>query len=196
MKYIDPRVIRSRQALIELTLEKGYRSVTIKALTDHANVGYSTFHRQYRSIDDLAERPLKGIVADLDGRICQPHSLIGDSVGLWRYIQVHESHFRFYLALPPKHPARNVFIPGSAYFATQRYRARNSERVPLDIAVRHMVLALEQLLVMYLDDIDAFSPEQMATFSNDLVIHATESTAIEPRPEWLEEQPPVELAPV
>lgn len=197
MKYMDPRVKFSRQklkdALVSLTLEQGYESISIQALTDRAKVGYATFHRHYTNIDELAERLLKGAVADLDESVCQKRSPVDEALFFWRYVKDNQGVFRFYLALPPKHPARNVFLSGSAYFVTQRYQARNPDRVPLDVAVLHMVQGLENLLILYLDDIEAFSPEQMATFFHDLIIQAA---AIKPRPEWLQENPAYQLEPV
>lgn len=42
-----------RQALEELTREKGYDSVTIEELTAHADVGRTTFYLHYRDKEDL-----------------------------------------------------------------------------------------------------------------------------------------------
>ena len=48
----DRRVTRTRklltEALISLSLEKGYEAVTIRDITDRAGVGYATFFRHIR----------------------------------------------------------------------------------------------------------------------------------------------------
>jgi AcrR family transcriptional regulator len=48
---LDRRVVRTRQllskALMELILEKGYDTVTVKDITDRANVGRATFYLHY-----------------------------------------------------------------------------------------------------------------------------------------------------
>ncbi|MGD0123562.1 MAG: TetR/AcrR family transcriptional regulator [Candidatus Limnocylindrales bacterium] len=53
----DRRVRRTRQllrdALVELTLERGYDRVTIQDILDRADVGRSTFYAHYRDKDDL-----------------------------------------------------------------------------------------------------------------------------------------------
>ena len=53
----DRRVRRTRQllrdALMELTLERGYDHVTIQDILDRADVGRSTFYAHYRDKDDL-----------------------------------------------------------------------------------------------------------------------------------------------
>jgi AcrR family transcriptional regulator len=54
---LDRRVRRTRQllreALVELTLERGYDRVTVQDILDRADVGRSTFYAHYRDKDDL-----------------------------------------------------------------------------------------------------------------------------------------------
>jgi AcrR family transcriptional regulator len=54
---IDPRVRRTRRilrdALVTLILEKDYASISIKEITDRADVAYITFFRHYNGIDAL-----------------------------------------------------------------------------------------------------------------------------------------------
>jgi AcrR family transcriptional regulator len=53
----DRRVRRTRQllreALMELTLERGYDHITVQDILDRADVGRSTFYAHYRDKDDL-----------------------------------------------------------------------------------------------------------------------------------------------
>ena len=48
----DRRIQRTRQALhsalLELTKEKGYDSISIEEITAHANVGRATFYLHYK----------------------------------------------------------------------------------------------------------------------------------------------------
>ncbi len=57
MESQDRRIKRTQQllakALIALTLEKGYEVVTIRDITEWADVGYATFFRHYYSKDAL-----------------------------------------------------------------------------------------------------------------------------------------------
>ena len=64
---IDPRVRRTRRllqdALISLILKKDFASITIKELTDRAEVAYITFFRHYESLDQLLMEALdEGLV--------------------------------------------------------------------------------------------------------------------------------------
>jgi len=56
-KNIDPRVRRTRRllrdALVSLILKKDFASITIKEITERADVAYITFYRHYESLDQL-----------------------------------------------------------------------------------------------------------------------------------------------
>ena len=66
---VDPRVRRThrilRDALVSLILEKDYRSLTIKEITDRADVAYITFFRHYNGIDELLMEILDEGLAEL-----------------------------------------------------------------------------------------------------------------------------------
>lgn len=68
---VDRRVRRTRtaltRALIELVLEKRYRSITVQDLLDRADVGRSTFYNHYRGKDDLLLRSFEAMLEMLDG---------------------------------------------------------------------------------------------------------------------------------
>src|ERR671925_1666688 len=65
----DPRVRRTRrilqEALVSLILEKDYASISIKEITDRAEVAYITFFRHYSSIDELLMEVLEEGLAEL-----------------------------------------------------------------------------------------------------------------------------------
>lgn len=54
---VDRRIQRTRQALrtalLELTEEKGYDSISIEEITERANVGRATFYLHYKDKEDL-----------------------------------------------------------------------------------------------------------------------------------------------
>src|SRR5919109_3403628 len=65
----DPRVRRTRrilqEALVSLILEKEYSAISIKDLTDRAEVAYITFFRHYNGIDELLMEVLDEGLAEL-----------------------------------------------------------------------------------------------------------------------------------
>lgn len=63
VKQIDPRVIRTRKlimdALIELSMKKEFKDITIKDITNIATVNRSTFYSHFIDKYDLLEKVLK-----------------------------------------------------------------------------------------------------------------------------------------
>jgi len=53
----DRRIQRTRQlllnSLVDLTLEKGYETITVQEIIDRANIGRSTFYFHFRDKEDL-----------------------------------------------------------------------------------------------------------------------------------------------
>jgi len=90
----DRRIKRTQrllaEALIALTLEKGYDSVTIREITERADVGYATFFRHYHDKDELLQEVLDVVLAGLLN-LLTPAMTDADSqavgVVLFRYVQ-------------------------------------------------------------------------------------------------------------
>src|SRR6266566_1653989 len=74
MEIRDRRVRRTQhllaKALISLTLEKGYEAVTIRDITERADIGYATFFRHYRDKDELLQGVLDVVLAELIDLLC------------------------------------------------------------------------------------------------------------------------------
>jgi AcrR family transcriptional regulator len=67
-KSIDRRVKRTRHALqdalINLILEKGYDTVTIEEITDHADLGRTTFYLHFKDKEELLLHAIDNICDD------------------------------------------------------------------------------------------------------------------------------------
>jgi AcrR family transcriptional regulator len=67
-KSLDRRVARTRRALqnslIQLILNQGYDSVTIENITDHADLGRTTFYLHYKDKEDLFMQAIDSICED------------------------------------------------------------------------------------------------------------------------------------
>jgi AcrR family transcriptional regulator len=70
---VDPRVRRTRRALrdalVALILKKDFSSITIKEITERAEVAYITFYRHYETLDQLLMEVLDEGLAELLTRI-------------------------------------------------------------------------------------------------------------------------------
>src|SRR5687768_291132 len=66
---VDPRVRRTRrllrEALVSLILEKDFASISIKEITERAEVAYITFFRHFESLDQLLMEALEEGLAEL-----------------------------------------------------------------------------------------------------------------------------------
>src|SRR5216683_8342082 len=94
MDMHDRRVKRTQnllvKALIALSLEKGYEAVTIRDITERADIGYATFFRHYHDKDELLEDVLDVVLAELIDLLCpaQPDDdPIAIGVLLFRHVQ-------------------------------------------------------------------------------------------------------------
>ena len=180
MTYIDPRKIHSRQklkeALTSLTLERGFEGIAIQTLTDHANVGYATFHRHYRSLDELLASQLKPAWETLKQRISERGTLYDESLALFRFIKEYQDLYRIHLSLPRRHPVR-LPIERAAYdLLVTRWERHNDTKVPFDFSVLIVEAITGRLIHLYLDNIDKYTPEDMADMHYDTVLKASMST--------------------
>ncbi|NJO83194.1 MAG: helix-turn-helix transcriptional regulator [Blastochloris sp.] len=67
---MDRRITRTRrllsQALVELVNQQRYENITIRDITDRADIGYATFFRHYESKDALMLDVVTNIVSELE----------------------------------------------------------------------------------------------------------------------------------
>src|ERR1700694_6227056 len=96
MEVQDRRVKRTQQlltrALIALTLEKGYEAVTIRDITERADIGYATFFRHYHDKDALLHDVLDVVLAELIDLLSpstQDSNSIATGTLIFSYVQQH-----------------------------------------------------------------------------------------------------------
>ncbi len=182
---IDRRVQRTRrslqQALIDLILQKGYDPITIKELTDRADVNYATFYLHYENKEQILDVTLREVSDDLvvelanDERCCidSQHAMI-------RIFQHVEAHAHLY---------RVLFIGGSrvniAITQTRNYIAtlihnqlmailpEPDEGIPYEIIAQHTTGALLNVMSWWLENGMPFSPQIMGKMMCKLSSPAT-----------------------
>src|SRR5690242_12760182 len=98
MDIIDRRVKRTQnllaKALITLTLEKGYDAITIRDITDYADVGYATFFRHYHDKDSLLRDVSEVVLAELEQLLPRSSDMLGIGTPLFRYVQANSNIIR------------------------------------------------------------------------------------------------------
>lgn len=174
MNPADPRAERSRQRLIHslvtLALELGYGNFTIKDLTEHAVVGYATFFRHFKSLDELLSHILLGVFQDLTQRPVELGALFDQAVALYRFVSQHPQIYRLYFSLPTQHPIRALIDQKTTQLISDLANQRDLGLVPRTPAKAYLIKCANLLIVSYLDRLDKYAPEQIATMYFDLII--------------------------
>lgn len=184
MEIQDRRVRRTQRllakALIALTLEKGYEAVTIRDITERADIGYATFFRHYRDKDELLEDVLDVVLAELIDLLCpekpgaDPTTL---GILLFRHVQEQSEVIRVLLG-------SHTLLPRLIEVATQNivsdHTPRPDSTVPLEVAAHHIVTSTISLIQWWLDHQMPYSPEQMGLIYHELIAHPTSEVAFSP----------------
>ncbi len=182
MDSLKAPTTRTRQALadalVTLALEQGYDSLTIRAVTKRANVGYATFFRHFKSLDELLAHTMAHTFQDLTGRIERQTTVYNEVVAEYSFVKDHPKFYRFYLNLPSTHPARQIATAEAEKLIRARCEPRLPTHVPLDMSVQHIHETSNRLILWYLDHLDECSMDQVVAMHYDLVINGTQNVVL------------------
>ena len=181
MEIQDRRVKRTQhllaRALIALTLEKGYEAVTIRDITERADVGYATFFRHYHDKDELLKDVLDVVlteIIDLLGSTQPAADPTTIGVLLFRYVQQQSEVVRVLLM-------SHALLQRSIEIATQNVVSEHTflpdSVVPLEIAAHHIVASSISLIQWWLDHQMPYTPERMGVIYHELIIRPTSELA-------------------
>jgi AcrR family transcriptional regulator len=168
-------------ALLALTLEKGYDSVTIKDITERADVAYVTFFRHYDSKADLLNRRLAAELQDLRarieaavqaGQVEQREALAGRFI--FEHVREKQDLYRVLLSTQgPLRVRKHIQATMAAIFLDSCRPLHESRLVPAETAANHMAAALLTLIEWWLDHDLAQTTEHMAQIYERLVVAGT-----------------------
>ena len=179
MEVQDRRVRRTQhlltKALIALTLEKGYEAVTIRDITELADVGYATFFRHYHDKDELLKDVLEVQITELTELLRTPSTdptVMG--VLLFRYVQEHHEVIRILLG---NHGLRQnllkTVIETTTNVATTSNTISNAESiVPPEIITNHIVASSIALIEWWLDNQMPYPAERMGLIYEALIMRS------------------------
>lgn len=175
----DRRVKRTQrllaQALFALTLERGYDAVTIRDITQRADIGYATFFRHYHDKDALLADVLQVVLEELLDRL-QPEHTDGQEtdpaeVGtlIFEYIRDHSEVCR--VLLGSQGPASMVHrvVEEGAQRVMREHTPRQGGIVPAEIAANHIVASALALIQWWLDHEMPYPPQRMGTIYAELI---------------------------
>ena len=181
MEIQDRRVRRTQhllaRALIALTLEKGYEAVTIRDITERADIGYATFFRHYRDKDELLQDVLDVVLAELID-LLRPAKPDADpaAVGvlLFRYVQEQNEVIRVLLG---SHALLQRLIEVATQHAVSDHTPLPDGDVPFEIAAHHIVTSTISLIQWWLDHQMPYPPERMGMIYHELIARPTSAVA-------------------
>jgi AcrR family transcriptional regulator len=180
----DRRVKRTHklleEALVELTLEKGYDAITIREITERADVGYATFFRHYPDKEALLAEVLHSMKEDLG--LLLPYTLTSNPEETGRLIfQYVADHCDLCKVLLNSTDTMSLIKPvqelglqeAETMFGTNRQPG-----IPIDIVVNHLMASLVMLIRWWLDNDRPYTPEQMGKIVADLIIRPAARAAL------------------
>lgn len=180
MTELDRRIRRTRRlltdALIALTLEKGYEAVSIRDITERAGIGYATFFRHYRDKEALLGDVLEAMLEELIALV-QPTSDAADPRATGRLVFAHAQQnsalYRVLLASRGVSDLLRRVQEIGVQGVLDTYRARSDSIVPAEIAANHIITSFLALIGWWLTHDMPYPPERMGEIYAALIFEPT-----------------------
>ena len=182
MKKLDRRIVRTRkalsEALISLTLEKGYDNISIRDLTERADVGYATFYRHYKSKDELLYQFLHDSFESIEQEVRKQSTIYDECLATFQMIEKHRPAVLLGISMPQDHPAMKPLWEEVSRWLNRIYSAQDEMTIPLEVAVNHLLGAVVELIRWWLAEGQDYSAEQMANMHMELIMNVVETVAL------------------
>jgi AcrR family transcriptional regulator len=171
----DARQVRSRNALtgalLELLEEKPFDQLTIREISARAGTGYATFFRHYATKEALLSDVASEEIADLLNRtlpVLHDSTSFDSTLALCRHVHDHRNLWVALLTGGAAGILREEFIRQARELP--RGFGEIKSWLPADLAVVYGAGSTIDLLAWWLSQGAAYTPEQIATILNRLVI--------------------------
>lgn len=184
-KNIDPRVKRTRRllrdALVSLILKKDFASITIREITERAEVAYITFYRHYESLDQLLmevlDKGLTELMIHIETLAKQSDTSTLETEGrlIFEYIEQKADLFRILLKSQSVTRIRKKVVSNiSAIFQKSCVPLeRLGNQVTINMASNHIATSLLSLIEWWLENNMKPSPIEMGKVYKSLIIEST-----------------------
>lgn len=179
MDMQDRRVRRTQKllakALITLTLEKGYESVTIRDITEQADIGYATFFRHYHDKDALLRDVADVVLADLYVLLPTTPDPGAPSIGepLFRYVQENDKVIRVLLSSRGSSNLLQHIIDVASQNILNENVPLPDSAIPPEVAAYHLVNSSMALIQWWLEHDMPYPPERMGIIFQTLIVQPT-----------------------
>jgi AcrR family transcriptional regulator len=178
----DLRVRRTRkllhQALVDLSIEKGFSELSVRDLTERAMINRSTFYRHYQDKYDLLREYIEAVYArvqapDTPALVDKPIQHLPEAptwlVNILKHVQANADFYRVLLG----QKGDPTFCAESfRHYIERQFQAMLSaeplssdpSRPPLGLSVSYVSHAAIGAMVWWLDSDRLYSPEQLAVW--------------------------------
>jgi len=182
---VDPRVKRTRRllrdALVSLILEKDFASISIKEITERAEVAYITFFRHFESLDQLLmeilDEGLTELLVHIETLAKQSETSALETEGrlIFEYIEQKADLFRILLKSQSVTRVRKKVIWNIANIFQKSCLPLARSNNPLTIAItsNHIATSLLALIEWWLENNMKPEPAQMGKVYKSLIIDST-----------------------
>jgi len=182
---VDPRVKRTRRllrdSLVALILQKYVASITIKEITERAEVAYITFFRHFESLDQLLMEILDDGLGELQTHIetlakqSETSALETEGRLIFEYIEQKADLFRILFKSQSVTRVRKKVVRNIATIFQRSCLplARSGNPLATAILSNHIATSLLALIEWWLDNNMKPAPAQMGKVYKSLIIDST-----------------------
>lgn len=171
---MDRRIRRTHKllvdALVTLALRDGYDAVTIRDITDFADISYSTFFRHYPDKDALFMSMIAEIIEELRALLdTREPPAVGGTI-IFRHIADNQALYRVLLGGLNS----SVMVQGVHQMILDSILKNQFVQpvplIPLEIAANHVAASALALVKWWLDHDMPYPPERMGAIYAALII--------------------------
>jgi AcrR family transcriptional regulator len=179
MINLDKRVKRTHKllatALIELAYEKSYADITIKDITERAEVAYITFFRHFHAKEDLLIKILQDAIHEVESLAgSKKYNRWQEAQLIFERVQANPKLFHLLLINAGTSNALKNMKNILSKTVLQRFRQGEVVYTPPEIspeiAAHHVAAALLALIEWWLENDQPHSPETMANIYVQMIL--------------------------
>ncbi|MEO8396634.1 MAG: TetR/AcrR family transcriptional regulator [Chloroflexota bacterium] len=176
MQKVDRRIQRTQRslmdALVTLSLEKSYDAISIRDITERANVSYSTFFRHYAEKDELLSELLKTVANELTTLINHNPNKSREAEGrlIFQHVADNQAFFRVLFSSQGTSKVMRNLQDEIAVVVMRTTTMPIDDVIPPEIAAYQLVVAILALIHWWLDHNMPYSIERMASIYSRLII--------------------------
>ena len=180
----DLRVQRTRnlivEALIELTIQKGFAAVTVQDIVKRAGINRTTFYRHYQDKFDLLDQYVEAVYQLPDNPL-EPGSLAGEGpaaekmvLGLTRMLEHVRRHAEFFRVMLGKNGDPTFADKIRLYIQKRLHRtlteALLSDENSADLYLSYVSSGSVGVLSWWLEHETPYSPEQLVAILSRFIV--------------------------